>query len=142
MNVHLGPAFQAIVFAAAGNDDSLRAQFENCFNEHVFDPSSKSAEWPKSSICSGLGGKASENGQAGSGELNLEVPKMDLISELPGDCISRMVSLMRLRGKYTMRGLLTRIMKTGIQRWKDCMEGSQSGNGRGRQYHEALQWFA
>ena len=92
MHVHLGPAFQAVAFASVGNDDSLRTQLESCFNQHAFDPSSKSAEWPKSSICSGFGDKANEDGQSGGAGLNLEIPKMDLIAELPEDCISRMVS--------------------------------------------------
>jgi hypothetical protein len=91
IHVQLGPAFQGVVFAATGKDHSLRDQLEKIFNEHPYDPSSSSAEWPKNSICFGPAGTTAEGGQAGSG-LKLEVPKMDLIAELPADCITRMVS--------------------------------------------------
>lgn len=91
IHVQLGPAFQAVSFAAASKDQSLRDQLESTFNEHPFDPSSSSAKWPKNSICCGPASSTAEGGQSGSG-LQLEVPKLDLLAELPADCISRMVS--------------------------------------------------
>jgi hypothetical protein len=90
IHVQLGPAFQAVVFASTSKDQSLRDQLEKSFNDHPFDPTTGSTEWPKSSICSGPGGAESQGGQQGAA-LQLEVPKMDLMAELLDDVIARMV---------------------------------------------------
>ena len=95
MHVQLGPAFQAVVFAELKKDQALREQLEKAFNDHPFDPSAASTDWPKSSLCArggGDGGDGSGGGGAGAGGgLVLEIPKMDLMAELPNDCISKMV---------------------------------------------------
>jgi hypothetical protein len=92
LHVQLGPAFQAVVLTATNKDQSLRDQLEKTFQEHPYDSSVSSAEWPKSSICGGGDDANGEGGNSGSG-LQLDVPKLDLLAELPSDCITRMVSL-------------------------------------------------
>eukprot|EP00980_Cylindrotheca_fusiformis_P018775 scaffold6257_cov144-Cylindrotheca_fusiformis.AAC.1 len=90
LHVHLGPSFQAVASAAAGKDESLRTLLQKAFADHPYDPSAASAEWPKRYIVVSDGGGAGV-ADTNSG-LNLDVPKMDLFSELPDDCIPRMGS--------------------------------------------------
>lgn len=69
---------------------------EKAFNDHPYDPSSASTDWPKASLCGRAGGDGGDGtgsggGGSGGGGLVLEIPKMDLMAELPNDCISKMV---------------------------------------------------
>ncbi|KAG7371784.1 hypothetical protein IV203_017926 [Nitzschia inconspicua] len=81
----LGPSFRALVLAAF--KESLREEAEKCFYDHPHDLSYKNAVWERVCLCSLM-----PNGTEDISSIKLELPKLDLISELPGDCISRMGS--------------------------------------------------
>ena len=86
----IGPSFKAISVTSV-QDPSLREEFEKTFIEHPYDPSTKNAQWPKCYIFASDVSKGSDGGSSGPG-LQLELPKLDLLAELPSDCISRMGS--------------------------------------------------
>lgn len=83
----LGPAFEALVFASV-KDQSLREQLHKTFHEHPHDATSSKSDFPKQSIFATQQGGASEPGVG----IDIDIPKLDLIAELPNDCIARMVS--------------------------------------------------
>lgn len=95
-HVHLGPAFQSVVIAAAGKDESRRSLLQKTFEEHPFDPSCAEAQWPKQFISVGCTGEAEGGGATSASGLQLDVPTMDLFAEIPDDCIQRMVSAANL----------------------------------------------
>jgi cytoskeleton-associated protein 5 len=92
MHVQLGATFQAVVFTKVDKDESLRKLVEKSFEDNPHDPTAATAEWSKTCICvdRGIDG-AAEN--ASGGGLQLDVPKLDLFSELSSDCVDRMVSI-------------------------------------------------
>ena len=89
LHTQLGAIAHSLAFTAAGKDDSLCSLLEKTFEQNSHDPSNASVEWPKSSICVGLGRQ--DNGSNDDTGLGLHVPKMDLFAELPSDCIDKMV---------------------------------------------------
>lgn len=91
MHVQLGPTLKAVALSSIKNP-SFRDEIEKMFGENPFDSSLASKEWPKSYILSNSGNDTEDGGDnAGSG-MNIELPKTDLIAELPSDCLSRMGS--------------------------------------------------
>jgi hypothetical protein len=96
LHVHLGPAFRPVVYAASGKDETLRSLLEKTFEEHPHDASSSTTEWPKTCICIGGDGGVEDGDANGNSGLQFDVPKMDLFSELPSDCIQRMVCTVKI----------------------------------------------
>ena len=140
LHLQLGPTFQAIAFAEVGSDQSLRAELEKSFSEHPYDPSTSTAGWPKYSLCGATNSGGADRDKDSSG-LKLEVPKMDLISELPGDCIARMVRStveLQLLHSHTNRVFLPK-PNTGIKGGKNSMERTKGVNGGRGECFEALQ---
>ena len=91
IHVHLGPTIKAVSLSSIKNP-SLRDEIEKTFQENPFDSSLSSKEWPSSYILSNSE-NGTENGGASAGSgMDIELPMMDLITELPSDCISRMGS--------------------------------------------------
>lgn len=88
MHVQLGASFKAIALSSS-KDSSFREDVEKTFTEHPFDPSTPNMEWPKRCIC-----VVSQNGGRDNpgAVLDVNLPRMDLIAELPTDCLSRMGS--------------------------------------------------
>jgi hypothetical protein len=89
IHVQMGPVFQALALSGC-KDQSLRAELEVAFREHPHDRSSATAHWPKRSIVNGSGNSNADGGDSEPG-LQLEILKVDLLSEIPADCITRMV---------------------------------------------------
>ena len=70
----------------------MRNQLEEAFRDHPHDPSSSTAEWPRKTIVGDPANDAAVSGDKGSNSnLLLDIPKLDLISEIPSDCIAKMV---------------------------------------------------
>ena len=91
LHVQLGPAFQALALSST-KEQSVRSQLEETFRDHPHDQSSSSAEWPRKSIIGDSANDSAGSGTKGSNSnLLLDIPKLDLISEIPSDCIARMV---------------------------------------------------
>ena len=91
LHVHLGPAFQALALSST-KEQSVRNQLEEAFRDHPHDPSSSTAEWPRKTIVGDPANDAAVSGDKGSNSnLLLDIPKLDLISEIPSDCIAKMV---------------------------------------------------
>ena len=90
-HVQLGPPLEALV-ATAIKDSSLRDQLQKAFSEHPHDPTVAVSSWPK---CSILGAKRQVEGnqKSSDGFFGLDIPKFDLVNELPADLLTRMVSL-------------------------------------------------
>ena len=99
LHVQLGPIFKALLMSQC--DDSSRSEIEKTIDAHPFDPSCTSAEWTKVSIA-GKNKSAGNNKEGGSKgdddqsdrDMGIEIPRFDLFSNLPGDCVSKMVSVM------------------------------------------------
>jgi len=91
VHVQLGPTVKAMAFASI-KTPALRNEIEKVFEENPFDSSLSSKEWPRCYILSNI----ADDNDAGSGHsdsgMNIELPKTDLISELPSDCLTRMGS--------------------------------------------------
>jgi cytoskeleton-associated protein 5 len=89
MHVQLGPTMKAVTLSSI-KTPSLRDEIEKVFGENPFDSSISSKEWPKNYIFSNSANDTEDGGDnAGSG-MNFELPKMDLMLELPSDCLARM----------------------------------------------------
>jgi len=87
IHVQLGPPIKAVALSSIKNA-SLRDDIEKTFEENSFDSSLFAKAWPKSYILAN-----SESAQDGSTEgagMDVELPTLDLIAELPSDCIDRM----------------------------------------------------
>jgi hypothetical protein len=96
-HVQLGPAFESLVFSSV-KDDSLRNQLQTTFNEHQYDPTAATSDWPKCSIVASTSTEGDGNESSNGGVSGLEIPTFDLMAELPADCIARMVSVLRMHG--------------------------------------------
>lgn len=87
-HVQLGPTFEALVMASI-QDNSLKSQAQKIFVECPFDPTASESSWAKQSIL------ASETSKAGTSisesTFQMDLPRMDLLAEIPGDCVTRMV---------------------------------------------------
>jgi hypothetical protein len=137
----MGPVFQALALSAC-KDQSLRAELEVAFREHPHDRSSATADWPKRSIVNGSGNSNTDGGDSAPG-LQLEMPKMDLLSEIPADCITRMVRpdwlpVIGLTGLQF--SFVFSVVFIGLKRWKNCLESSKSRYGGSRSCSQTLQW--
>ncbi len=90
IHVQLGSPFEALVSASI-KDPSLRDQLLKTFSEHPHDLGISKTQWPK---CSLLGVKdvRGDNLRGGTGGFELDIPKLDLFSELPPDILTQMVS--------------------------------------------------
>lgn len=87
----MGPPFQAVALSLT-KDQSVRNQLEETFRDHPHDPTSQSADWPKRSIVGARADDATASeGKSSNSTMLLEIPKLDLISEIPSDCITKMV---------------------------------------------------
>lgn len=97
LHVQLGPIVRALVLSQC--DDSIRDQIEKTLDLHPYDPSSASAEWPKVSIVTRRRSGASRtHDQDSDGEDNeglaLEIPRIDLFSQISNDCTMKMVNFL------------------------------------------------
>jgi hypothetical protein len=95
LHVQLGPIVRALLLSQC--DDSIRDQIEKTVDLHPYDPSSASAEWPKVSISTrSKSGTRRTHDQDSDGEDNagiaLEIPRMDLFSQISCDCATKMVN--------------------------------------------------
>lgn len=128
-HVQLGPAFEALVFSSV-KDESLRDQLQKTFSEHAYDPTTSKSDFPKHSIVATQKGGGSNN--TGGDVFELEMPKLDLLAELPADCLARMVSSVvgwwRL---FLNNAFLIFLESIVFQRKQNVMEGEEGGNGGG-----------
>ena len=90
MHIHLGPQFQVLALSST-QDGSLRDQLEKTFDKHPFDPSSTTAEWPKQSLARSASNQTTDSDGKVS-MMQLDLPKLDLISELSSDILLKMSS--------------------------------------------------
>lgn len=116
LHVHLGPTFQHVVYAASGKDETLRSLLEKTFEEHPYDASSSTAEWPKTCICIGGDGGVEDGDATGNSGLQFDVPKMDLFSQLPSDCIQRMVCTVKITQMFCCK--TTSLLTESSVLWK------------------------
>jgi hypothetical protein len=93
-HTQLGTPLEALV-AASIKDMSLRDQIQKTFSEHPHDPSVAMSSWPKCSIL-GVTRQVEGNQKSAEGILGVDIPKFDLVSELPADLLTRMVSLIHV----------------------------------------------
>lgn len=91
VHVHLGAPLEGLVFASV-TDHSLREQLGKVFSEHPHDPSTANSEWPKRSIIVEATGDTGTGSSCSGNTHGIELPTLDLIAELPADCIVRMGS--------------------------------------------------
>lgn len=91
MHVQLGPTMKAVTLSSIKNP-SLRDEIEKVFGENPFDSSLASKEWPKNYILSNSANDTEDGDDNAGFGMNIELPKMDLMVELPSDCLSRMGS--------------------------------------------------
>ncbi|CAB9516410.1 Cytoskeleton-associated protein 5 [Seminavis robusta] len=95
LHAQLGPIFKALVLSQC--PDSERGNLEKTLESHPHDPSYTSAEWPRVSIATGR--KCNADGSGGQHDdeddnegFGLEIPRMDLFSQLSGDSLKNMAS--------------------------------------------------
>ena len=88
LHIQLGPAFKAIVFSSCQESvsSSFKVQIEDCLDRSPFDPKASSRIRPKKCVTLN-----STNFQEIQGSACLDISKVDLMSSLPGDILSRMV---------------------------------------------------
>lgn len=94
MYKQLGPALKALVLSNTISD-SVKTQLESIFSSTAFDPKANSV--PRSKRCVVLASKGvgdDKNSIIGGG---IQVPRTDLVVTLSNDCISRLVSVVRIR---------------------------------------------
>ena len=135
-HVQLGPPFEALILASV-KDPALRSQIQKTLSEHGHDPSASNEDWPKCSIVAAT--KAS--GQIGSSRsgagMGVELPKYDLIAELPADCIASMVSWSFTEMSSLWHFILTFCLP-GFHGEQDCLERKKSSHGGCREYGGTL----
>ncbi|GKY99911.1 hypothetical protein MPSEU_000944700 [Mayamaea pseudoterrestris] len=85
LHSHLGGQFRALAMSMAKGP--LRDPLESCLNAFPYDEACRSMSWPKYSLATMAG-----NSGDGSSDLILDIPKVNLMSELPDDIISRLGS--------------------------------------------------
>ena len=98
LHIQMGPKVQALALSCT-KDASQRQLLTATFKDHPYDPTLDSKDWPKKSIAAVS--LSSSRHDEKSSPLNLIIPKMDLVSEIPHDCISRMVRF----GNYFCKAL-------------------------------------
>lgn len=96
-HAHIGPAFKAVSNSLA--KPALRDELERCFEKNKYDPTLQKQEWSKRSLFD------SRYSQPGKGVLSgsaiaLEVPRSDLMADLPDDCVQRLVSIPHSPKRY------------------------------------------
>jgi hypothetical protein len=93
----MGPAFRGVVFAACQGSTSSKELLDDCFAKSPFNPAACSLV--RSRVCVTMDVKAMQDSNVDDAS-SLTVPKVDLISTLPGDILVRMVSTsIRLPGQ-------------------------------------------
>jgi len=91
MHSQLGPMLKALLNSNTSVEDSVKTQVENKMNLSPMDPAVKTKTWPKR--CLVLIKEASDGENAGGDEgnsLGIEIPRTDLVANLPPDCLTRM----------------------------------------------------
>jgi cytoskeleton-associated protein 5 len=89
MHAQLGPSLRAVTLSSI-SDSSFRGEFEKIFKEHPFDSSLTCADWPMRYLFSNSSNDNTDSNSTSG--MKIELPKTDLIAELPPDCLSRMGS--------------------------------------------------
>ena len=89
LHIQLGAAFKAIVFASCQEtvSSSFKVQVEDCLDRSPFDPNASSRIRPKNCVTL----NSTTNFQEIQGSACLDISKVDLMSSLPVDILSRMV---------------------------------------------------
>ena len=84
----VGTKLKALSMSLAKQQDAKNS-LEKCFNEIEFDPLAVPTTWKKYCVVQSIGGVGAENEPP---SVDLDIPKTDLLSVLPSDIISQMVS--------------------------------------------------
>jgi hypothetical protein len=92
VHTHLGPGFKALCLSLS-KKPALKDELEKCFDQNKFDASIQSTEWSKCSIAAAAV-DSKEGPRSSGGGLNFDVPRTDLFSQLPDDCLDKMVGRM------------------------------------------------
>jgi len=89
LHAQLGPILKAMVLSKI-KDDSLKQQIEKKFASCPYDPSASASI--RSRKCLVLDEEDDDDaGGGGASSLGMNIPKTDLLSELPSDILDRMV---------------------------------------------------
>ena len=89
MHAQLGPSLRAVTLSSI-SDSSFREEFDKIFKEHPYDSSLTCADWPMRYLFSNSSDDNTDSDSTSG--MKIELPKTDLIAELPPDCLSRMGS--------------------------------------------------
>ncbi|OEU12196.1 ARM repeat-containing protein [Fragilariopsis cylindrus CCMP1102] len=89
MHAQLGPSLRAVTLSSI-SDSSFREEFDKIFKEHPYDSSLACADWPMRYLFSNSSDDNTDSNSTSG--MKIELPKTDLIAELPPDCLSRMGS--------------------------------------------------
>jgi hypothetical protein len=89
----IGPGLKSLTLSLA-KQPSIKEQLQKCFEESSFDPKMVSNVWKRSTLAGQI---ASGNGTGESKvpALALEIPKLDLMTTLPSDILSKLVRHLR-----------------------------------------------
>lgn len=91
MHTQLGPAFKGTVFSSfeGSLSPAVKNLLDNCFLKSPFNPAASSIARSRICLTSGIQEGQEDNG---GGSVGLAYPTFDLMSTLPGDILTRMVS--------------------------------------------------
>jgi hypothetical protein len=130
VHTHLGPGFKALCLSLS-KKPALKDELEKCFDQNKFDASIQETEWSKRSIAAAAV-DSKEGPRSPGGGLTFDVPRTDLFSQLPDDCLDKMVSRMHfLRSGRSVHLLI----HSFSLRW----QGSKDGKTAWKKRKEALE---
>ena len=131
MHIQLGPVFKAMVLSGT-KDPILKSQLEKKIDSNPFDVSISTRTPTRKCI---FGTEPDDDGGSGvSSSIGLDLPKTDLIAELPSDILKRLVRTTYedcciIFTKFSNDGNI--ISHLGHKRWQRCMEEEKSCSRRG-----------
>jgi hypothetical protein len=135
LHVQLGPIVKALMLSQC--DDSMRDQLEKTVELHPYDPSSASAQWPKVSITRRQAGSSGchdqDSDREGNDGLALEIPRLDLFSQISNDCTLQMVNALISMVALHMQLLISCSLALasfpeGCNRGQDCLENAEASH--------------
>jgi hypothetical protein len=124
VHTHLGPGFKALCLSLS-KKPALKDELEKCFDQNKFDASIQGTEWSKCSIATAAV-DSKDGPRSPGGGLTFDVPRTDLFSELPDDCLDKMVGRMHFGGQDALFVFSYSFLFTvlGVKRRKNCVENA------------------
>lgn len=131
MHIQLGPVLKAMVLSGT-KDPFLKSQLEKKIDSNPFDVSISTRTPTRKCIFSI---ESDDDGGSGvSSSIGLDLPKTDLIAELPSDIVKRLVRTTSedycvIFTKFSNDGNITSHL--GHKRWQRCVEEEKGCSRRG-----------